>query len=85
MTKEQVSQWMDLGLEIQFEYGGKGYYMSPIWDKSKAKVGIFFCEDYQSDAVEAKDVDELWESAYRGSSVGAILDSVPEDQVDGLI
>jgi hypothetical protein len=30
MTKEQVGQWIDIGLEIQFEYNGKGYCVSPI-------------------------------------------------------
>ncbi len=76
---------MDIGLEIQFECKGKGYYMSPIWDESKTKIGVLFCEDYQSDAVEAKSIDDLWESTYRGAKVGDILESVPEDQVDGLI
>jgi hypothetical protein len=53
--------------------------------RTKPKSATFFCEDYQKDFVESKGVDDLWKSTYHGSSVGATLDSVLEDQVDGLV
>ncbi len=85
MTKESVKNWIKTGLELNFQFKNKGYYMCPIWDNEERIVGIDFCEDFQTDDVKAKDVDELWSSKYRGLIVGNILDAVPEDQVDGRI
>ncbi len=87
MTKEKVKEWIEIGLELQFEHKGIGYYMCPIWDKRNHEItGIFFCQDYHDDiCLKVKDVDELWASEYRGLKVSDILDSVPEDQVDGRV
>ncbi len=84
MTRTQVHEWIDIGLELQFEYNGKGYYIGPYWNKNKVKAGIIFYEDYQDDII-AKDIDALWKSKYHGLIVGNILEAVPEDQVDGRI
>jgi hypothetical protein len=85
MTKESVKSWIKTGLELNFQFENKGYYMCPIWDDNERIIGIVFCEDYQTDDVKVRDVDELWASEYRGLIVGDILDSVPEDQVDGRL
>ncbi len=80
MMKESVKEWIRIGLEIEFQYNGKGYYIGPLWDKAGNKIGIMFYEYYQ-DEINVKDVDELWASEYRGLKVSEILNSVPEDQV----
>lgn len=85
MTKESVKKWIETGLELSFKYNDKGYYMCPIWNNEGKIVGIVFCEDYQTDDVKVKDAEQLWASEYHGLIVGDILNSVPENQVDGRI
>lgn len=85
MTKEEVNKWMHVGLELQFEYKNKGYYLGPSFDENGKQTGIVFCEDYQDEILEAPNVDALWNSIYKGLYVSEILDSVSENEIDGLV
>ena len=83
-AKESVKKWINIGLEAEFQYNGKSYYIGPLRNEEENKIGIMFYEYYQ-DEIEVKDADELRKSKYRGLKVSDILNSVPENLVDGRI
>ena len=62
MTKE-VNKWMHVGLEFQFEYKNKEYYLGPSFDANGKQTGIVFCEDYQDEILEVPNTD-VYETQY---------------------
>lgn len=84
MRKEKVKEWMKIGLEIEFEHKGKGYYLGPLWSEDAKQIGVMFYEFHQEEA-DFQSVDAMWNSTYKGLKPSDIFESIPDDQVDGLI
>lgn len=83
MTREQFKEWMEMGLEIEFESNGINYSISQLTD-AEGKAYLSFCEYYQ-ETLDAYDAEKLWDSTYKGKKVSDILSVVPENEIDGLV
>lgn len=81
MTKEQLIRWIDMGLELEFDFDGTGYYVGAHWDKNNTKMVCFY--EYYNDALIVPNVDALWETTYKGINVGELLTKIPESGVGG--
>ena len=78
MTKEILKKWIRTGRELEFSFEGKDYSITYYNDKRKDYIS--FCQAYD-ETVDVSNVDELWNSTYKGMKVSDILSSVPEDDV----
>ena len=78
MTKEILKKWIRTGRELEFSFEGKDYSITYYNDKRKDCIS--FCQAYD-ETVDVANVDELWNSTYKGMKVSDILSSVPEDDV----
>ena len=83
MTKEQFIEWMDMGLEIQFESNGIGCSICQLADEN-GKAYLSFCE-YNQETLDAPNAEALWDSSYKGMKVSKILSIVLESEIDGLV
>lgn len=81
MTKEQLIRWIDMGLELEFDFDCTGYYVGAYWGKNNTKMVCFY--EYNNDALIVPNVDALWEAAYKGINVGELLTKIPESEVGG--
>lgn len=78
MTKEQLSEWVDTGRELELSYKGKNY--SIIYPEIDNKRIISFCQ-FDDEVLDVATVDELWNSTYKGIKLSDMLSSIPEDDV----
>lgn len=78
MTKEQLSEWVDTGRELELSYKGKNY--SIIYPEIDNKRIISFCQ-FDDEVLDVATVDELWNSTYKGIKLSDMLSSIPEDEV----
>lgn len=83
MTKQQLIEWMEMGLEIEFESNGKQYSICHFLDDN-GNGYLSFCEHYQ-ETLDVKNAETLWNSTYKGMKVSEILSIVPESEIDGLV
>lgn len=83
MTKEQFTEWMEMGLEIEFKSNEINYSICQLVDE-KGNGYISFCENYQ-ETLDVYDAETLWNSTYKGMKVSDILSIVPETEIDGLV
>ena len=84
MDLEQLSNYISMGNELEFTYGGKKfsityYYPNP---DNEEDVLISFCEFYQ-ETTEVKTAEELWNNVSRyGRTVGEMLSSLGTDDIN---
>lgn len=78
MTKEQLFEWIDTGRELEFKYKEKEYSITYYGDDRKDYIS--FCQAYD-DTLDVCDVDELWNSTYKGIKLSEMLSSISEDDV----
>ncbi len=79
MTKQQLTEWVDTGRELEFDYQGNKYSITYYSDNRKDYIS--FCQYYQ-DTLDVSDVDTLWNSTYKGIILADMLSSIPENEVD---
>lgn len=77
MTKNQLTEWVNTGRELEFDYRGRHYSITYYGDNRKDYIS--FCEFYQ-ETIDVPDVDALWESTYKGIKLSEMLLSIPEDE-----
>lgn len=78
MKKEDLTQLINEGHEVEFEYNGKKYSICyGIIDNEEV---ISFCEFYK-DSKEVKTIEELLELQYHDFIVGDILNYIEDDKV----
>ncbi len=78
MTKQQLTEWIETGRELEFAYHGKKYSITYYNDNRKNYIS--FCE-FNKETLDVKEVSDLWNGLYKGMRVSEILESVPESDV----
>ncbi len=79
MTKQQLTEWVDTGRELEFEYQGNKYSITYYNDNRKDYIS--FCQ-YHQETLDVSDVNILWNSTYRGIKLADMFTLIPENQVD---
>lgn len=79
MTLSQLKIWVDTGRELEFEYKGKWYSITYYGDERKKYIS--FCEFYK-ELLDVENVEELWNSSYKGMKLDELLSSIPENEID---
>lgn len=82
MTFEELSNYINMGNELEFTYDGKDYSITYYYpDENDDNVFISFCEFYK-ETTEVKTAEELWNSISRyGHTVGEMLSSINGDNI----
>ena len=78
MNKQQLTDYVSQGREIEFQYQGKKY--SITYGVIDGKEVISFCEFYQ-ETTEVETVDELIKVERDGITVLQMLESITEEDI----
>ena len=82
MTFEELSNYINMGNEIEFTYDGRNYSITYYYpDENDNNVLISFCEFYKETS-EVKTPEELWNNISRyDHTVGEMLSSISDDEI----
>jgi len=79
MNKEELTEYIATGREIEFVYRKKKY--SITYFNGKREDYISFCEFYK-DTLDVASADELWGAEHHGFKISEALCSLKEDDID---
>jgi hypothetical protein len=79
MNKEELTEYIATGREIEFVYRKKKYSITYYNDKREDYIS--FCEFYK-DTLDVASADELWDAEYHGFRISEALSSLKEDDID---